>query len=286
MVAVAAAAAARRSLRALTPVSPLPTQASSPGDVRCIEPLPNTPCLNVDGRSCKSHAITETNVNPIPIFSRVHELTDPREGELADYIWVKLGGVRSLIKSYMYDETQWYLQNESGGQFSPYQAPTCRNNQASSPPEFTMAIFVVTASTNNRASHGLDRAPMIECQIQTMQSIAVLCARQHSCTYSSDSLGRRGPNCRLQALVCETSGKSGLIIDHLAQLMRRVGSSSLPLDKPAARRCEIDHSTAGCHYAAAGRRSQGAVSRTTRGHRTRSDIRWQGSTSHGSLCPF
>jgi len=85
-------------------------ESRKPTQVVCNlhEPLQDHPCLNVDVRSCRLNALTEANVHPVPIFSPLDEFTNPREGELADYNWVDLGGVRSPLKIYIYDGPRWY----------------------------------------------------------------------------------------------------------------------------------------------------------------------------------
>ena len=74
--------------------------------------LPNVPILHCDMRSCRYNAITESNTDPIPIFSPTDEFRQPEPYKLSDYMWLDLGAVTNLLNQYTYDGPRWYTKAE------------------------------------------------------------------------------------------------------------------------------------------------------------------------------
>ena len=72
------------------------------------ESMEDLQCLEIDERSCKLNCVIEGNAHDVPVFSPLDEIKKPVEGVIADYFWVDIGHVRSLLASYIDDGTRWY----------------------------------------------------------------------------------------------------------------------------------------------------------------------------------
>ena len=72
------------------------------------------PIWHCDIRSCRLHALTECNNQPIPVFSPVDEIFPVEGYHLADYHWVEIspGRLRSPLQSYAFDGARWYSKAE------------------------------------------------------------------------------------------------------------------------------------------------------------------------------
>ena len=72
------------------------------------------PIWHCDVRSCRLHALTECNNQPIPVFSPLDEITPVEDYHLADYHWVEIppGRLRSPLQTYAYDGSRWYSKAE------------------------------------------------------------------------------------------------------------------------------------------------------------------------------
>ena len=74
----------------------------------------HSPLYHVDIRSCRLHAITEANPDPIPIFSPIDEVRPMTAYHLGDYHWVEIptSKLRSPLRTLVYDGPRWYSKAE------------------------------------------------------------------------------------------------------------------------------------------------------------------------------
>ena len=70
-------------------------------------------CLEIDVRACRLNGLVEANCEDVPIFSPLDEIVKARQGQLYDYQWIDIGGIRCPLKKYIFDGPRWYSKSET-----------------------------------------------------------------------------------------------------------------------------------------------------------------------------